>query len=103
MSSRAPTGCGFEAMLITIQVSGEIARALRHGGPVTPALREPLRIAEEFGVAFTPLHPDTKDPVLGLYFTLEVTDPAKAEQILSRLRGSPGIDAAYVKPLDAMP
>lgn len=61
------------------------------------------RLARELGIAFRPLHPDTDDSTLRTYFTVDVPSPASADRVAARLRDSPAIAAAYVKPPDAMP
>ena len=49
------------------------------------------------------LHAGTTDPVLGSYYIVSVPDDALAPQVLDRLRHSPAVNAAYLKPPDAMP
>ena len=60
-------------------------------------------IVEEFGVVLEPLHPDTEDPSLISYFTIEVPDHATADRVIARLLQSKGIEAAYLKPPDELP
>jgi hypothetical protein len=50
-----------------------------------------------------PIHPGTEDPELTRYFTVEAPDQATAERVMARLRQSKAVEAAYVKPPDAMP
>jgi hypothetical protein len=82
------------ATTITVQVTADAAddgaAALDH-------------LARELGVAIRPLHPGTDDSALRTYFTVEVPNAASAERVAARLRDSPAVAAAYVKPPDAMP
>ncbi|HEU5170772.1 MAG TPA: hypothetical protein VFU46_09545 [Gemmatimonadales bacterium] len=89
-------------MTITVQVAPELARALRHRGPPSAQTAELERIATELGVSFRPLHPDTDDVTLSSYLVVDVSDPDLAERVMARLRQSPAIKAAYVKPPEAM-
>ena len=65
-----------------------------------PELRE---LADEFGLSVRPLHAGTTDPVLGSYYIVSVPDALLAQQVLDRLRQIPAVNAAYLKPPDAMP
>jgi hypothetical protein len=76
---------------ITTQLAPEAAE---------PELR---KLADEFGLSIRPLHAGTTDPVLGAYFIVSVPDASLAKQVLDRLRQSPAVNAAYLKPPDAMP
>ena len=79
---------------ITVQVKPETTR---RGASALDDL------ARELGIAFQPMHPDTDDSTLRTYFTVDVPNAASAERVAARLRDSPAIAAAYVKPPDAMP
>ena len=76
---------------ITTQLAPEAAE---------PELRE---LADELGLSIRPLHAGTTDPVLGSYFIVSLPDASLAKQVLDRLRQSPAVYAAYLKPPDAMP
>lgn len=91
------------AMYVTIQVSANVARVLRQRAPPTVESQELSETAEELGVVLEPLHPDVEDPRLALYFTVEVPDPATAQEVIARLQHCQAIEAAYVKPPDALP
>lgn len=88
-------------MLITVQVAPDLASALRRGEPETEDARELKRMADDLGISFRSLHPDSANPSLRSYFTVDVPDAAEAERVLTRLRRSPAVRAAYVKPPDA--
>jgi hypothetical protein len=89
-------------MTITIQIAPELARALRHRGPGMGPAAEFERLADELKFSFRPLHPGTDDLTLSSYLVVDVSDPATAERVIARLRQSPAVKAAYVKPPDAM-
>lgn len=76
-------------MLITVQLAPELAEA-----------QELARLADDLGVSFRALHPDSEDPALASYFVVEVPDPGAAQDVVARLRHSPAVRAAYVKPPD---
>ncbi len=67
------------------------------------AQRELQQLADDFGLSFRRLHPDTDDLVLSSYFVVDVPDPAAVPRVLDRLRRSPAFSAAYVKGPEAMP
>jgi hypothetical protein len=50
-----------------------------------------------------PLHPGAEEPHLASYFTVEVQDPATADQVIARLKHCHAIEAAYLKPPDELP
>ena len=90
-------------MEITLQLKPDVARALANRGPRTKDLDELLNTAADLHVSFMPLHPRVEDPQLTTYFTTEVADPANVQEVISRLRQCRAVEAAYVKPQDAMP
>ena len=45
-------------------------------------------------------HPDTDDPSLETFFTIDVDDRSAAAELVQRLREDPAVTAAYVKPDD---
>jgi hypothetical protein len=90
-------------MVITVQTTAPPPTPVMDGGVATsepPGLRE---LADELGVDFRALHPGTRDLSLGRFFTVEVADAAEAQRVVARLRASPAIAAAYVKPPDELP
>ncbi|MGH9881298.1 MAG: hypothetical protein ACRD6N_07665 [Pyrinomonadaceae bacterium] len=88
---------------ITLQVRPEVARALQHRGQPSAESEELLKTAANLGVSLEPIHPGTEDPILISYFTAAVADPDSVEQVLDRLRQCRAVEAAYVKPPDALP
>jgi hypothetical protein len=49
------------------------------------------------------LHPGREDPLLAPYFTVEVPDAATAERVIAGLQNCEAVEAAYLKPPEAMP
>ena len=60
-------------------------------------------MTQQLGVVLEPMHHGTADPDLMRYFTVDVPDQATAERVLARLPQSRAVEAAYLKPPDAMP
>ena len=60
-------------------------------------------LEEEYGVTLRPLHPNAQDALLCSYYSVIITDEATAHEVLTRLRRSTRVEAAYVKPADEMP
>lgn len=58
---------------------------------------------EDLGVSLDPVHPGAEHPFLAPYFTIEVPDIQTAERVMTQLRRSKAIEAAYVKPPDEKP
>jgi hypothetical protein len=92
-------------MTITVQVAESLARTLRTSNArgADAEARALLGVAHELGVALVPLHGGTDDARLARYFTVDVPDVARAEDIARRLRQVAGVEAAYVKPPDELP
>jgi hypothetical protein len=90
-------------MQITVQLQADIARRLHQQAPPTTESEELKRITEELDVVLVPIHPMTADPDLTRYFTVDVPDQPTAERVIARIQQSKAVEAAYVKPPDAMP
>jgi hypothetical protein len=90
-------------MQVVIQVSADMARALRQRSPPPVDAKALLRTVDSFGLKLEPMHPDTDDPNLQVYFKVEVKDQAAAQQLIEQLQKLAGIEAAYVKPPDELP
>jgi hypothetical protein len=90
-------------MRITVQLSGDAAQSLRARAPATPESQALWATANGLGISLEPLHPDSDDPTLRTYFTVDVPDGAAAQHVIDHLRQNPAVSAAYVKPPDAMP
>ena len=82
---------------VTVQLKPEFVSG---GAPARTALDA---LVHELGASLHAMHADTDDPTLGTYFTVDVPDRASAEHVAARLRDSPAVAAAYVKPPEAMP
>lgn len=90
-------------MSVTIQVSSAVAAALRRRSSADTAAAALQRLSDELGLRLAPIHPEAAGDDLARYFTIEIGEPHVAETLLARLRACPGVDAAYMKPSDAMP
>lgn len=90
-------------MQITVQLQVDVARRLQQREPPTAESEELHRLTKQLGVVLEPVHPETADPDLMRYFTVQVPDQAAAERVLARLQQSKAVEAAYLKPPDAMP
>jgi hypothetical protein len=90
-------------MQITVQLQADVARRLHQREPPAAEWEELNRITKQLGVVLEPMHPGTADPDLIRYFTVEVPDQVTAERVIARLQQSKAVEAAYLKPPDAMP
>jgi malic enzyme len=90
-------------MQLTIRVAQQVAPSLARGEAVNPQARELLRLGQELGIRFRPLHPGAEDPRLASYFVVEVADAAAARNVAARLRDCEAVEAAYQKPPDEPP
>ena len=88
---------------VIIQVTDDVAIALLQHGVSTAESRELLNIAEDFSVLLEPMHPGVEDPHLVQYYMIEVPNSTIAKQIITHLRQSRAVEAAYIKPPDEMP
>ena len=90
-------------MDLTVQVTPELAPALRHEAPATERARAIEKTVQAAGLGLRPLHSGTTDATLSRYFAVDVPDAATAQRIAHELLGLDGVEAAYVKPPDALP
>jgi GrpB-like predicted nucleotidyltransferase (UPF0157 family) len=90
-------------MQVTVRLPDAIAQSMRGPGSRTGDSRALEQLTRELGVELRALHPSTNDPTLRSYYTADVPDDERGARIVDRLRTSPLIAAAYVKPPDAMP
>ena len=85
-------------MVVTVQVKPDVARVLQNQSEPTPVSEELLAVLEELDINLVPIHPGTKDPLLIIFFTVEVADSDAAEKVINRLLESEAVEAAYLKP-----
>jgi hypothetical protein len=62
----------------------------------------PFKVAQSFGTKLSAMHPGSKDSALARWFTARVND-ADAAPFVEKLRTSPEVTAAYVKPPASLP
>jgi hypothetical protein len=80
-------------------------RAPSRGRDINPAnvdVQELQGAASELGVELTPMYPEVSHPTLQPFFIIDVPTQAAAQKVISRLRKSAAVEAAYLQP-DAEP
>lgn len=85
---------------LVVQLTVDGAAALIAGDAGGAPIRRALA---ELGVKLQPLNPGIDDPVLATYFQATLSSPKTGTEIVTRLRGIPGVAAAYLKPTIALP
>ena len=88
---------------VTAQVTAEVAQALRQGAPPTSDSQDLSQLVKEHGAVLEAIHPETEDPLLTSWFTVEAPDMAVAEQVAASLQQRRAVKACYIKPPDALP
>lgn len=89
-------------MYVTVRLAPDVARALHHREQ-TARSEEVASATRELGVTLVPIHPGIEDGELMRYFAIEVPSQPVADGVIQRLRRCAAIDAAYVKPPEALP
>jgi hypothetical protein len=69
----------------------------------TPQAQEVVDLAQDLGVVLQPMHRGAADPYLANSFVVEVPDTGTAERLVTRLQNCEAVEAAYLKPPDAVP
>ena len=90
-------------MKLTLQLKPEAALELhknQHDTELTQAL---LKLATELGLQLEPMHPGVEDEELASYFQVPVENADAAKRVADQLRDLEAVDAAYLKPFDALP
>jgi len=90
-------------MQVTVQVTEDVARALRGENGSSRDLAPLKSVLDVCGGQLKPLHEHTHDRELQTYYTMELPEDDRAKAIVDRLRATAGIEAAYVKPPDELP
>jgi hypothetical protein len=86
---------------INIKVSEGAAMNIHKEQKPHLTLNEISQMEKELDILLKPLYPDTNDRVLSSYFTVDVPDKLKAEQVVHRLTASPYIEGVNVVPKEA--
>lgn len=68
-----------------------------------PPSRELEDVSARLGVKIRPIHPGIAVPELASYFGAEVPDMETAQRLITKLKETGIVDAAYVKPADELP
>jgi hypothetical protein len=87
---------------VTVQVDAGMARELRGAGPSSRAARQLLAAVQDAGAELYPTHPGEDDDILLPFFTVEVPDD-RAQELQRAIAATEGVEAAYMKPPDALP
>ena len=83
-------------MRVTLQLTPDAARRARE-----PRDRSaPRRALSWLTHPLEPIHPDTSDPSLATFFTIDVADAREAAALVKRLCEDPNVESAYIKPAD---
>ena len=90
-------------MQITVHVRPEVALQLHQNRQTTPEAQEVVQTAKDLGISLEAMHPGVRDPRLASTFVVEVPDAVMAERVTSRLQHCQAIEAAYLKPPEALP
>ena len=90
-------------MHVVVQVSEEVAGALKGISTPTNKSLELTEVTERFGFSLTPLSPGMNDPLSSTLFDAEVPDRDTAVHLVAELRGCAAVETAYIKPPDEMP
>jgi hypothetical protein len=97
-------------MRIVIQLQPDAAREVhelqrrdRRTAPGRLRAAPVFALLEKLGLQLDPVHPDTRDPSLAVFFTIEIADQRTADRLLQDLQQMKVVDAAYLKPEDELP
>jgi hypothetical protein len=86
---------------LVIKLDSSTAAALEGSVP-SAVSRHLLDVLDRLGVKLSPMHPGVSDENLKTYFTSNVPD-ARVSEIQQELLRTEGVEAAYIKPADALP
>lgn len=89
-------------MPITLILAETVVKALREEAR-SPQYTAVAEAVHRFGGSISQMHPGEPDPALSRFFWVEIPDPSRAESAASALTVLEGVEAAYVKPRDALP
>ena len=90
-------------MQITVHVRPEVALQLPQTQQTTPEVQEVVQAVKDLGISLEAMHPGVRDPRLASTFVVEVPDAVTAERVISQLQNCQAIEAAYLKPPEALP
>ncbi len=90
-------------MVVTLQLAADAAESLRSGGARGREQADLLEAVSRYQAVLRPQHPRVKDPRLATYFMVDVADADQARRFVEEVRQLASVEAAFVKPADAMP
>ncbi len=91
-------------MYVVVQIK-QNAKAVVQGGSQA-VMQVPQDVQEavlQLNLHLEPMHPGATDATLSRYYYIEVPDAATADTVVERLRNSPSVEAAYLKPPEGPP
>jgi hypothetical protein len=68
-----------------------------------PPPKEVTDMVSSAGCQLYPMHPNSRDAELKLYYCVDVLDEPTGSTLATRLSHSNAVEGAYVKPPDALP
>ncbi|SBP88460.1 hypothetical protein THIARS_70080 [Thiomonas delicata] len=94
-----------ESMQFTIQLTHGATQAMLRNQDATPDadVQSLKRLVHEAGLVLRPMHPGVADPELQAYFIADAPETVDTRVAVERIRACPAVQAAYVKPPDALP
>ena len=94
-------------MQLTIQLTHGATQAMLRNtdqdAAPDPGVQSLMRLLHEAGLVLRPMHPDVADPDLQAYFIVDAPETVGTQVAIERIRACPAVQAAYVKPPDALP
>ena len=88
---------------IIVQVTTEVAGALRQSTVAPDSARIIQDLVRRHHALLVPLFPDARDPLGATFFVAEFPDEKTAASVITHLRQSSTVTAAYIKPPDELP
>ena len=88
---------------ITVQLRQDAAAEVAGAGATSPEARDVVEAVAQHGLELVPVDPRAGDPVLESFFRIQAPDEATARELTEALTGLEAVEAAYVKPPDALP
>ena len=90
-------------MKVTVHIRPDVDFDSNKQQQATRQAREVVEATKNLGVVLEPMHPNVEDSRLANSFAVEVPDAATAEKVISQLQNCDAVEAAYLKPAEAMP
>ena len=88
---------------LIVQLANAAVTDKKTGRPKSSAPRAVTRAVGAAGGTAVPMHPGTTDPALAGYYSVDLPGGEAATALAAALLRLPSVEAAYVKPDDALP